>query len=247
MASMVELKKATASCRNFRGLAPEARRQQRRDRLIEAGIEAFGTRGFYSVTVREICAEAHLTERYFYESFRSLEDLFTAVFGCVNIELRQATLDALATPTGDPVAVAEAALRVFFKYVRDDPRRGRVLLIESANIGYTINQLTNEITRDYMELVRGFINTLFPSVEPRGLNPDLLSAGLIGANVRIATTWVQEGFQTSLENVLFTTLAIYRAMITQYGRAGSGMPRPVVEKAEPPATSTSTRRRTRNP
>jgi AcrR family transcriptional regulator len=241
---MTKHEKAPALRRTFRGIAPEARRQQRRDRLIEAGVEVFGTRGFHAVTVREVCAAAQLTERYFYESFRSLEDLFTAVYGCVNLELRQATLEALATPTNDPLVLAEAALRVLFNYVRDDPRRGRIMLIESVNVGQDVNRMTNEITRDYTELVRGFISTLFPSMELVGLKPDLISVGLVGANVRIATTWVQEGFRTPLEDVLFNILAIYRAMAAQFGCRGSAIPEPGAQKTRSKAPAAK-RRRTR--
>ena len=55
--------------RQFKGMSLTERKQARREKLIEAGIEAYGTHGFFSVTVKDICNEAKLTERYFYESF----------------------------------------------------------------------------------------------------------------------------------------------------------------------------------
>jgi AcrR family transcriptional regulator len=203
--------------RSYGGVSPETRQQLRRERLIEAGIEAFGVHGFHAVTVREICAEAKLTERYFYESFQSLEALFTAVYSKLNLELKQATMGALARAPQNSIKLAEDGLRVFFEYVRNDPRRARILLIESISIGQNVHRLANESARDFTDLMRGFISALFPDAVARGVKADLLSAGLIGANIHIATQWVREDFRTPLDDVLFNNMMIYRAMFSYWG------------------------------
>src|ERR1700710_181396 len=70
----------SAGGRAYGGLALEDRVAARRARFIEAGIELFGTQGFRAATVRGICAAAGLTDRYFYESFASLEALLAEVY-----------------------------------------------------------------------------------------------------------------------------------------------------------------------
>ena len=65
--------------RQFKGLSLSERKEARREKLIEAGIATYGTLGF-SVTVKDVCQEAKLTERYFYESFKKSEDLFQTIF-----------------------------------------------------------------------------------------------------------------------------------------------------------------------
>jgi AcrR family transcriptional regulator len=224
--------------RRYGGIAPEARQQERRDKLIQAGIELFGSRGYHAVTVREICAAAKLTERYYYESFTSPEKLFAAVYGHVALELKQATLAALGQAQRHPLALAEAALRVFFEYVRNDPRRARILLIDAVTIGTDIGRLADQAMRDYTDLMRGFIDVLFPDAAAAGLKPELLSAGLIGANIRIATQWVQEDFRQPLEIVLENTMAFYEAMNSRWGFDRT--PRPAARKA--PATRRASRK-----
>ena len=66
--------------RQFKGLSLTERKEARREKLIEAGIATYGTQGFFSVTVKDVCNEAKLTERYFYESFKKSEELFQTVF-----------------------------------------------------------------------------------------------------------------------------------------------------------------------
>ena len=75
-------KKNTADTkeRQFKGLSLTERKEARREKLIEAGIAMYGTQGFFSVTVKDVCNEAKLTERYFYESFKKSEELFQTVF-----------------------------------------------------------------------------------------------------------------------------------------------------------------------
>ncbi len=49
--------------RQFKGLSLTERKQARREKLIEAGIQGYGKHGFFAVTVKDICTEAKLTER----------------------------------------------------------------------------------------------------------------------------------------------------------------------------------------
>ena len=72
-------KSVSQAARPYGGLAMEERVAARRARFIEAGVELFGTQGFRGATVRGVCAAAGLTDRYFYESFPTLEALLAAV------------------------------------------------------------------------------------------------------------------------------------------------------------------------
>ena len=74
--------------RRYRGVSEAARQAERRQRFIEAGLTVFGSRGYHSSTVRSICSEAGLTERYFYESFANSEDLLCVVYEHVNQRIR---------------------------------------------------------------------------------------------------------------------------------------------------------------
>lgn len=207
---------------------------QRRSQLLDAALEAFGTRGYHAVTVREICAGAQLTERYFYESFKSLEALFSALYLQLNGQLKQATLAALieahtrssaASSSNRIDVLASAALRVLLEFIRDDPRRARVMLIDAISISHDVQQISGQITREYMELTRRFIDQLFPDAASRGVDLDLIASGLLGSNIHIATHWVREGLKTPFDVVLRNCLAIYQALGAYWPKlAASAMP-----------------------
>lgn len=205
--------KAAATPRSFRGVAADERRFARRAQLLKAGIRAFGGKGYHAVTVRQICTGAKLTERYFYESFAGLEDLFVAVYREVSEELMRITLAALRQTPREALALAEAGLRAYLEFVRDDVRRARILLIDSISISHDVQRVSAAVASDYASLVRGFTVQLFPDAAAQGLQVDLIAAGLIGANVHIATHWLREGFRTPLEDVLASNLLFFRTAL----------------------------------
>lgn len=200
------------SRRRYGGIAPEERQRQRRQRLIDAGLQVFGTRGFHGATVREVCAVAQLTERYFYESFAGLPALFEAVYTGITEELRANTLAALSTQPPDADRMAEAALRVFYETIRSDACRARICLIEAVSVGPLGGELGNESARQYAALMRHFLALLYVEEGFDDLDLDLLAAGLIGMNIHIATEWVRSGFATPMERVVATNMAAYRAL-----------------------------------
>ncbi len=118
--------------RRYAGLSGEQRVALRREALLEAGLELFAASGKSGATMTAICAHAKLTERYFYESFGSRDDLLRQVLDKIADEVREAVLAALRTGTGTLEDLVRNAIASFVAILTDDPRKGRVSLIESA-------------------------------------------------------------------------------------------------------------------
>lgn len=79
------------------GIASADRVASRRARLIEACTELMGVAGVAGISMRSVCREAALTERYFYESFTNIDQLMITVLEIVVLDARGALLSALAT------------------------------------------------------------------------------------------------------------------------------------------------------
>jgi AcrR family transcriptional regulator len=165
-----------------------------------------------------VCRQAQLTSRYFYESFEGMEALFRAVYVDVNRQLMQATILSLASCQPEPEKLAEAALRTFLEFIREDPHRARVALIDAVNAGEGMSLLTGKASQDFAHLISGFMQQLFPHAADAGLDVRIISSGLVGSNISIATQWVSERCRTPLDVVLHNMLAIFKACI-QYAQA----------------------------
>lgn len=92
----------------------------------------FAATGKSGATMTAICSRAKLTERYFYESFTGRDDLLQKVLDGIADEVREAGLAALRASTGTLEERVRNAISSFVTILTEDPRKGRVAMIESA-------------------------------------------------------------------------------------------------------------------
>ncbi|WP_433723422.1 TetR/AcrR family transcriptional regulator [Nocardia sp. CA-129566] len=117
--------------RRWRGTPPADRIAARREQLIEAAIELMATIGASDISMRGVCRQAGLTERYFYESFPNLDKLLTAALETVVLGAQEQLLAALATAPTEPRQLFRHAISAFTDYLLEDRRRGQIMFVES--------------------------------------------------------------------------------------------------------------------
>lgn len=218
---MCQHRPVAAPNRRFRGKSAEERIRARRERLIEAGLATFGTRGFHGVRVRDICAEAQLTERYFYESFANLEELFLAVYDASVDRVRVATegaLEALSARGDAEVSLPElirAGLRAFFQTLLDEPGIARVILVDVLTINSDIARQSQVAVGRFTDLVLDVAGEHLPGAVELGSGPfelRLISTGVIGATVYLAMRWVNEGCEEPVEVMVEHAALFYESL-----------------------------------
>ncbi|MED5811299.1 TetR family transcriptional regulator [Mycolicibacterium sp. 050232] len=115
--------------RPYRGQAADARSADRRARLLQAAVDLVGTKGVSAMTMRAVCREAELSQKFFYESFTDTDDLLYAVYRST-FEHTRRIISAADDPAADLPARARAGVRAAAQLVTDDPRICRILLVE---------------------------------------------------------------------------------------------------------------------
>ena len=118
--------------RPYGGRSKAERAAERRARLVAATITLLGTQGEARTTMTAICAEAGLTERYFYESFRGRDEALTSALDAVSTEIADAALAAVRASDGSPEARVHAAVGAVVDVLASTPAKGRVLTRESS-------------------------------------------------------------------------------------------------------------------
>ena len=97
----------------YRGVPAERRRAERRERLMEATLEVWAD-AERRTTMTAVCAEAGLSERYFYESFTDLDQALRAVLDATAEEIERtstAASEALVLERSISSAVASRTAR----------------------------------------------------------------------------------------------------------------------------------------
>ncbi len=121
--------------RSYGGRSAEERRAERRERLLAAGLELFGTRGYAATSIERLCATASVSTRNFYEEFSGREELLTALHTAINERAAQALADAYAgAAEADLPTRVERAVRAFVTVTASDPRWARIAFVEVIGV-----------------------------------------------------------------------------------------------------------------
>ena len=207
--------------RQFKGLSLTERKQARREKLIEAGIEAYGTHGFFAVTVKDICNEAKLTERYFYESFKKSDELFQTIFLTLIDQLQHNVMQAIMQASTDPRKMIEAGLTALLTTLRDNPRMARIIYIDAMLVQELHNQATiHETMLRFDRMIQAFVMLMMPHIARSEREISFVATGLNGYVTQIAIRWVVSGFKQSLEVVLSSCSIVFLSLLNTFSEKG---------------------------
>ena len=207
--------------RQFKGLSLTERKQARREKLIEAGIEAYGTHGFFAVTVKDICNEAKLTERYFYESFKKSDELFQTIFLTLIDQLQHNVMQAIMQASTDPRKMIEAGLTALLTTLRDNPRMARIIYIDAMLVQELHNQATiHETMLRFDRMIQAFVMLMMPDIDRSEREISFVATGLNGYVTQIAIRWVVSGFKQSMEDVLSSCSIVFLSLLNTFSEKG---------------------------
>jgi AcrR family transcriptional regulator len=137
----------------YGGRTAEERRAARRTRLLDAGLELFGTRGYANTSIEALCAATRLNPRYFYESFATREALLQAVYDRHMEHLAATVLRALQDAPPDPRGVCEVGLRAFVEAQLADRRNARITYLEIVGVSLELEHHRRGVLRGFAQLV----------------------------------------------------------------------------------------------
>jgi AcrR family transcriptional regulator len=191
---------STQVVRPYKGVSADERRAQRRERLMEAGLDVLGSEGIAGLTMTEVCARAGLTERYFYESFRNRDELIEALFAASDEETMAAVFAALEAAPRDLFEVSRAAAAAIIGVLTEDPRKARAY-VEAIGSEAARTQRDRSV-RAYAELLAEQMRDLRGLTEKRRQAPlRLATTMLVGGLSEAIIGWLDGSLEMSRDEV----------------------------------------------
>lgn len=188
--------------RRYDGMTPAERREERRSRLLDAGLELIGSKGYNNVSIRAVCDQAGTTERYFYESFSGKEALLEGVYERVVDEVASRTTAAVRERGRDPVEATRAGVEAFMRTLVDDPRKARVQLFEVVGVSEQMEQRRHEVMGFYARFIAETWLTFVPPGAEVLVDAEMQALGAVGAVNELLIHWMRTGAQVPLERVI---------------------------------------------
>lgn len=214
---MPKMDRSDRRAHRFAGMSKEGRRGARRQVFLEAGIDVIADVGLANTKVRAICDRAGLTERYFYESFATLQQFALQVVHTVAAQLSM-TLLGEALQVSDGHARLRAVTKKLVSAIDADRRVGRILFVEAARAGGELARLRHQMlynaawlmsrwlidqqsTSDLAALAAPLWAQLLGVVPMESEVDDINTIAIAGACAEILDAWLDERIELSAEDL----------------------------------------------
>ncbi|MCK0438253.1 TetR/AcrR family transcriptional regulator [Gordonia alkaliphila] len=143
--------------RVYRGQAVGDRRRDRRERFLAAAVEVFGTQGYASSSVPQVCRAAGLSTRQFYQEFTDREHLLRTLYDQLQdrtmAEVNAKVLERIAA--GDQLdGILDAGVRAFLAVYHDDARLVRINFIDVVGVSSAFEEHRQLRRAQWGELLR---------------------------------------------------------------------------------------------
>ena len=163
----------TTSAGLWRGTSRADRDGARRERLLEAALELYGTLGFRGTSIQALCQESGVSSRSFYELFpargasssqealSAQEALLEQLYIVLNAEIGEA-LATLTIPTSS--SLLDATIHIVSTALMpmlSDERKARVLEVEAVGV----NESLEARRRETMRMLAAAVDAAFERVQ----------------------------------------------------------------------------------
>jgi len=191
--------------RVYGGESLASRTQRRREQFLDAGLEVFGTSGYRQATVRQLCKQAALTDRYFYESFDTLEDLLIAVYERAKAPRTPSLHEGMAD-------IVQALDTVFS--MAADPRVARVCWLEVLGVSPRVDAVYIGRVDLFATLTLQVARVHLPAWQPDPTEARVLGVAVVGAISQTITHWLLTGRQASKKAMVQATGRVFEGLFT---------------------------------
>ncbi len=205
----------TPTRRSYAGRSSDDRRSERRERLIAAATEVYGSSGYRTATVKAVCQQAGLTERYFYESFASSEELLCDACAEAMQRMRMLAV-AAADQAGDaPPARMWASTLSYFSAIKANPAAARLTLFEVEGVSpYADERLRLELEKT-IALIHELHYAWLPTPPDEQISTHLLASGFLGVLYQYGKEWTRSGFLMPPETLVRHMNLLYLGTLQQ--------------------------------
>ena len=202
--------------RTYAGVDTEQRRAERRDKLLEAALDEFTSKGYHKTKISDLCARAGVSTRNFYEKFASKEALLLELHSHINRVAMKRMLPVLETLTdADAITRVTTLVDAFVEAVTSDPRYPRLNYVEAPGVSPAMERQHQDWFSRYTEFIEAEANRAAAA----GLAPRrdyrLSSIALVGAITGLLREWQSREPVASARDLADEIRAIMIAVITR--------------------------------
>jgi AcrR family transcriptional regulator len=204
--------------RDYDGKTASERVIERREKLIDAGLDLFGEHGFAGTSIRAVLRRAGLIDRYWAENFADLDSLLAAVYDRL-IDEEVAGCRAAIDATAGGSEGARAMIATIADFLQDDPYRSRIHLSEVLSGG----PVSREQRRKGFYKIAQLVADLLPAT-PQGDSRQrlMLGVGVVAAADEYLRAWLDHRDGITRDDVIDLVMLVFDSVAADLARQQSG-------------------------
>lgn len=171
----------------------QARREDKRKRIVDAAVEVFAAKGFFGARVSEIAEVAGVADGTIYLYFRSKDDILISLFEEKMSEVNRNFAELLGGLDG-PEAKLRSYVIEHLRLAAEQPKLMQVLTVELRQSARFIKEYSPKAFAKYLAL----LGSILEEGQERGafraeLDGPLFRRALFGAIDEISLEWILRG------------------------------------------------------
>lgn len=200
--------------RDYGGRSAQERRAERRERLLAAAFDLFGTQGYAATSIERLCTAAGVSTRNFYQEFDTRDAVLIALHDQISAQAMAAAAEVLASGLEPVESRIDRALRAYLGTMSDDPRSIRVAFVEMVGVSAAVEQHRLGVRAKLYDQIEAAAK----EIVARGVVADrdfrLVAVAFIGAVNEVVYNWETQGRPTSLDHLCADLSRLAIAMFT---------------------------------
>lgn len=177
----------------------QERAQARHERILEAALRVFASKGYRDAAVDDIAARSGTSKGGIYFHFPGKQALFLALLDRTAARLREKIEQAMAAHD-EPVAKADAALLAVLRTFARHRALARLFMVEALGAGREFHRRMADIREEFASLIRQHLDDAVASGVIEPVDTEVASRAWFGALYEVITHWVLTGEPKRLED-----------------------------------------------
>lgn len=166
--------------------------QETRERILEAAVSVFASKGYHDTKVDDIVAESNTSKGSFYFYFPSKQDIFLALVDTFANLLENRLLARIQTETSG-VACVDLALRVCLETFGQYRGLAKIALVQATGLGHVFEEKRHAINERFISFIKKNLDEAVAEGGIPALDTEIAACAWMGALNEIVLRWVYTG------------------------------------------------------
>ncbi len=191
-----------ATTRRYAGISAEDRQAARREQLLRAARKLFATGGLAKLTVTGVCAQARLTERYFYENFANRDALIDELFATIATQEAVEIFAAAAAGPQDPHERMRRVVATTIDLLTADSMLGR--MVGEMKTNDTLARHRGAVTRNIADLSGEYAHVVLGPIAHDSTEIRMAIQFVIAGAIELVIDWLNGTLTIPREQLIDT-------------------------------------------